>query len=190
MPKKSQHTTQAPSPSVLTELFKYDPETGVLTWKPRKVSWFHSSNPERDAKRWNNLYAGKEAFTSLTANGYRQGSVLGYRSKAHRVIIAMATGAWPEQVDHINGDKTDNRLSNLRAVDAFENMKNMKALQKKSGLPPGVTLRRTRPNYPYEVAVRVDGKQKYIGRYKTPEIAAVAYRKALKEYGYSDRHGT
>ena len=61
-----------------------------------------------------------------------------------RVIWAMQTGSWPvaEILDHINRDRADNRLSNLRAVDRPANMRNRPYYSKNIGLPKGAFLAR------------------------------------------------
>ena len=56
----------------------------------------------------------------------------------HRMAWALAYGRWPSQIDHINGDKTDNRLCNLREVTFSENLQNRLLPWKpntRSGLP-------------------------------------------------------
>ena len=85
---------------------------------------YHSA--DKQCRTWNSRYAGKEAFC-LGSAGYRKGTVFGVCLKAHRVIWAMVTGEWPEHgIDHINGDRTDNRFENLRVATQVENCGNMR----------------------------------------------------------------
>ena len=116
-----------PSPEVLRQLLRYEPETGKLFWREREALWFNdrAGRAHRERKRWNGKWAGSEAFTASTAAGYKHGSILGRSYRAHRVIWAIVTGSWPvDEVDHANGQKADNRWVNLRHATHFENAHN------------------------------------------------------------------
>lgn len=117
-----------PPADILRQLLEYDPETGALRWKPRGVEWFEESPRRGGAANvcavWNARYANKDAFTRVTDKGYRVGKLLGASYSAHRVIWKLVTGIEPEEIDHINRDKGDNRLANLRSVDHSANMRN------------------------------------------------------------------
>jgi hypothetical protein len=100
----------------LRECFDYDPTTGVLTWKHRPREHFKT---QRVASIFNAKYAGKSAGLVIDDTGYRRVMVTfsgrATQLMAHRIILAVATGAWPENdVDHINGVRDDNRFANLR----------------------------------------------------------------------------
>lgn len=75
--------------------------------------------------------------------------------------------------DHINGDGLDNRRCNLRAVSHLGNTRN-RGPQKTNGLPKGVSMRNGR----YEACISVAGERQYLGRYDTPDQAAIAYNAA------------
>jgi hypothetical protein len=98
-------TKELPSPDLLRKLLRYEPETGKLFWRERDREFFKS---DRDYKVWNIRFAGKEAFTASDC-GYKTGKVFGKTYRAHRIIWALQTGAWPrDEIDHIDQDKSNN----------------------------------------------------------------------------------
>jgi len=103
---------------------------GKLFWKPRPESDFNAvdRSPEWCARAWNSRYAGEEAFTAVNNRGYYFGSIDGCQYLAHRVVWKMHTGDEPSQLDHINGDRSDNRIKNLRVATSKENAQNRTAL--------------------------------------------------------------
>jgi len=114
----------------LKELLHYDPDTGLLTWRSRIGDCRH-------VKQFNTQYAGKTAGYKYHPDDahvdYRVisvGVVLGkkkYSFLAHRLVWLYMTGKWPEnQIDHDNGDATDNRWVNLDDVTRSKNGMNQK----------------------------------------------------------------
>lgn len=95
---------------------------GKLFWKTRGDNYFKS---KRSARIWNSRYAGKEAFT-YCSDGYKAGRVFDKGYQAHRVIFCMAYGYWPSEIDHIDGDRANNRIENLREATSSQNSKNTK----------------------------------------------------------------
>lgn len=82
------------------------------------------------------------------------------------------------QIDHINEDKTDNRLENLQLITPRENT--VKSRRKKSGLPTGVTKINTISN-PYQSRIYHNGKTINLGSFPTPEEASKAYQDYLNK---------
>lgn len=103
------------------------------------------------------------------STGYLVKKINGKRHKLHRLIIGAKDG---EIVDHINGVKTDNRLSNLRIVTKSQNNRNRKVV--------GYTITKSGK---FEVKVSFNNKSFYIGRYDTPADAQVAY-KAVSKFAF------
>jgi hypothetical protein len=68
--------------------------------------------------------SGKRCSLSTGGHDYRRVSINGKRYYQHRIVFFLHTGLWPDIVDHINRDTTDNRPSNLRAADAYTNQQN------------------------------------------------------------------
>ena len=165
-------------------LLRYEPETGKLFWLRRPLWMFPD---ERAWKIWNTRYEGAEAFTAI-ANGYRRGAIFGNTLAAHRVAWAVHHVQWPKgEIDHINGDRSDNRLANLRDVDSAGNHKNMsRASNNKSGVT-GVHWCNTWNRW--IAKIKVGGKTKSLGQFERFEDAVVARQKAQQELGFDIGHG-
>ena len=159
---------------ILRTLLRYEPETGKLFWLPRPVETFASN---RAATIWNKRYAGAEAFTFTSPAGYKQGRV-NYRAvQAHRVIWAMTSGAWPlHEIDHINGDPGDNRLSNLRAATRSENGRNVRKHRDATSRFRGVSWSSRDKRWVAHICT--DGKVKSLGNYVSEIEAAEVYDRA------------
>ena len=92
-----------PSPDLLRELLRYEPDTGKLFWRERPIEMFTA---DRHMNAWNARYKNHEAFTADDGKGYRQGKIFNKATKAHRVIWTIHYGAWPDdQIDHITASK-------------------------------------------------------------------------------------
>lgn len=108
---------------------------------------------------------------------------------AHRLAFLYMEGEFPpDQVDHINGVRTDNSWPNLRMVAAAENQKNMKiAKNNKSGVT-GVSWFKSRGKWVADIGVK--GKTHRLG-YRDSWFEAVCLRKSAEnKYGYHRNHGT
>ena len=165
------------SPDVLRQLLDYSPETGELFWKRRSSEWFSEvggQTAEHICRRWNSRFAGKEAFSGCNGYGYRRGRIFYQSYLAHRVIWAMWHGSWPAaDIDHINLDRSDNRISNLRAATRSENNYNTGPKSNNTSGYKGVSLRKDNSKWGAEIQVR--GKRQRLGCFDTPEEAHAAY---------------
>lgn len=169
----------------LRELLTYDPETGRIHRKRRPESDFPNFLQFR---AWNAKNAGNEIFLAVGQNGYLKGTVMDKTMMAHRVAWALHYGGWPpEEIDHINGDRCDNRIENLRSVTRQENAKNLKYI--KPG-PSGVNgVRYRKGNGGWVAEIRSDGKKIHIGSFRCKTAAVIARKQAEKKYGYHELHG-
>lgn len=101
---------------------------------------------------------------------------------AHRLAWLYTHGSLPSaEIDHINRNPLDNRISNLRPVSHGENMQNILSAYStsKTGLR-GAYVQKN--NKKYSSRIKVGGKYKTIGSFPTPEKAHEAYMKAKKMY--------
>nr|WP_175479900.1 HNH endonuclease signature motif containing protein [Paracoccus homiensis] len=107
--------------------------------------------------------------------------------QAHRVAWAVIHGRWPNgEIDHINGDRSDNRLANLREVTKRENHRNMAIRSDNTSGVTGVYWAREKGKW--AAYIKAD-KMVALGRYDTFAEAVAARRAAEKVLGYHPNHG-
>ncbi|MAD95797.1 MAG: hypothetical protein CMB99_00575 [Flavobacteriaceae bacterium] len=162
--------SKLPSVTELHELFTLDLTTGRLFWKERE------DNPQFNAK-----FAGKEAG-SVDERGYVRVQIgRGNVCLAHRIIYKMVEGEEPVMLDHINRDKSDNRLTNLRAANNSINKRNQGRTSANSSGCVGVYYVKSRDKWLVR-SPKVDGKTRYCGHFDSRE-EAIAHR--VKLFGES-----
>lgn len=161
-------------PHTVAEIMQFvalDEGTGRLFWLPR-----------RGNKAWNVKHAGREVGGGVSDKGYHHFHVDGKNYRTHRVVWAISHGAWPTKfVDHINGDRSDNRPCNLREADGFQNRFNRGALDGKAE-PVGVTRVASGR---YVARIQHKGRVHHIGTFDCPNEAYRA-RCALAEKKHGD----
>lgn len=168
----------------LRQAVEYNPDTGRLTWLVRPASQFAS---ERYARMWNERYAGTPAFNIWSDQCGFHGGFSGRKYVAHRIAYYLATGIEPEgELDHINGDHGDNRLANLRPVNAAENARNRARNFNSTAPAHGVYLR---PSGKFEALIKFEGRQIALGHYLTCEEAMAARVGAERALGFHPNHG-
>lgn len=164
-----------PSADELRQLLNYNETTGRLFWR------------HRDGKpAFNARWAGNEAFTT-TERGYKQGRIFGELYYAHRIIWRMMQGEIPNDIDHINGVRSDNRWGNLREVTRSENLRNRRlSSNNKTGFH-GVS----KTSWGAWQSYIGDGSEtsRCLGSFKTKDEAVSARQKAEIELGYHPNHG-
>ena len=140
------------------ELLEYNPITGTLTWK------LHRGGGVRKGD-----IAGR-----ISNRGYRAIKLQGIQYQAHRLAWLIYYGKFPEnQIDHINGDKLDNRLCNIRDVTHRENAQNRKI--HRQGKLTGATWCGGKRRKCWVSQAKVNRKTVFIGMFQTPEEAHNAY---------------
>lgn len=139
----------------LEKRLSYDKTSGKFTWKE---SLGHRS-------------CGREAG-SLSKFGYIRIKVFGKSIFAHRLAWLFEHKQLPKgQIDHIDGNRASNKISNLRDVDQVTNMQNRKAQTNSQ-----TGLLGSHPNGKlWKALIKLNGKDKYLGTFKSPELAHQAY---------------
>lgn len=179
------------TPELCRQLLRYEPETGKLFWLPRDEEFFPNTHGGSAANkaRWNGLYAGKEALVRIDPSGRRTGHILGKRVSSHRVAWMIHYGAAPQySIDHINGDASDNRITNLRDVDHQTNMMNKWMQKNNTSGANGVSWNKRSGNW--EAYIKLGRKRCPLGRWATIEEAKAARYAANKILGFTERHGS
>lgn len=148
----------------LKSLLAYDAETGAFTWrKPR-----------------GGQVAGSQAGC-LNRNGYTEITVHRRIYKAHRLAWLYTYGEWPPaEIDHINGNKSDNRLANLRPATRAQNVANTALRSDSASGVKGVHW--SGSSRKWQAQIKHNGKSKHLGVYANIEDAAAAYRRAATEW--------
>lgn len=167
----------------LHQLLKYDPKTGKFWWRFRHRRWFKN---DHDFNVWNARFAGKRALKTKL-NGYLKGTVCRKHLYAHRVAFAMMYGFWPNEVDHQNGKRSDNRIVNLRSADRLKNSRNAtRRSDNKSGFV-GVSWNSSRRLW--QAAITIKGVSIILGLFSSKKSAASARKNADVKYQFHKNHG-
>lgn len=151
---------------IANKYFSYDPETGILIWKITN----------------NRKKAGDEAGLVHISDGSKVVTLFSKQYKYHRIAWLLHHGKWPDGViDHINGIKTDNRISNLRDVSNLINAQNQRKAAKnnKTGYL-GVSKRKR--SVRWRASIKVNGLTKDLGTFATAEEAHQAYIVAKRQH--------
>jgi hypothetical protein len=155
---------------VLHDKLSYDPKSGHLTWN------------------YTTQWTKKGTIAGTNCLGYIKISVNKVIIPAHRIAWAMHYGTWPfGEIDHINGNRVDNRIENLREVTHQQNcMNRAKAQNNKSGYK-GVSWHKVAKKW--QAHLSIGGKSVYLGLFETAEKAHDAYEQSVQmAYGMFLRH--
>lgn len=145
-----------------------DPVTGFLFWRSGEK-------------------AGKRAG-GMNSQGYRRIYISGRYEQEHRIVWMLFHGEWPIlQVDHLNGNRSDNRPCNLRLANCSDQMRNRARPSNNTSGKHGVTLHKKSGKW--QAQIGVDGKSIYLGLFESIDQAADARAKAECEHGFHEGHG-
>jgi hypothetical protein len=158
------------SPEYLKSILNYDLETGFFTWLWRK-----------DISNCVNMReVGKVAGSICPTTKYRRIKINGKLYKCSRLAWIYVYNKNPNfMIDHINGDRSDDRISNLREATRSQNGANRSKQKRNKWGNKGITVR---PNGKYQAEIRANGKRYYLGVYETADDAGIAYANASKKY--------
>jgi hypothetical protein len=154
----------------LKELLKYNPETGVFTRLTNK-----------GGKKAGTVagYLGGRGYMEITANGKIY--------KSHRLAFIYMTGSAPDEVDHINHIRTDNRWSNLTRSTRIENSRNLSISKRNKSGFIGVCWCKALSKW--QSTIMTHRKSKHLGYFHKLSDAVLARVNADKEYDYHPNHG-
>jgi hypothetical protein len=177
-----------PPQHVLLQLLRYEPATGNLFWRVRGLESFKDGKQSREhnAAIWNGRNADKIACSKM-AIGYLETSIFNRRVLAHRVVWKMVHGEEPRMIDHIDGDRSNNRLSNLRSVTQFENGKNARIRKNNTSGVMGVRWEERLGKW--HCRINVNYRTIHLGVFDQFDEAVAARKAAEIEYGFHRNHG-
>lgn len=154
----------------------YNPITGVFK-RTLKQSWL------------GNWYSCESVPKSITAYGYLQMNFNGRPFAVHRLIFLYMNGMFPkEDVDHINGDRLDNRFENLRLVSRQDNLRNQGLRSDNTTGHMGVSYDKSRKQFHAYIGVG-KGERRSLGYHTTLEKAVEIRNLAERELEYHSNHG-
>lgn len=164
---------KALSHECLTKVFEYEPESGTFIWKIRA---------SRAVKPG-------DIAGSLNKNGYLLIKVRKYIYRAHRLAWFYFYGQRPPieayRIDHIDGNKLNNAIKNLRAVSNAKNTRNHKMYSHNTSGITGVYF--NEQSQKWCAQIHTNGKQIHLGSFHFFEDAVKAREAAEIKYGYAVR---
>lgn len=146
----------------LRQLLHYEPETGAFTWLARTAQRVQIG----------------DVAGSKNSDGYLVIAINRIRYKAHRLAWLYMHGVFPaNHIDHIDGNPSNNRITNLRDVTRGVNMQNQRKARtnNKLGILGVICNRKS-----FRAEIMVDGNVRRLGTFKTPELAHQAYLDAKR----------
>lgn len=176
-----------PTPEQLRQLLNYDPETGNLTWRERPLSMFKAptrARQSRACKMWNGNFAGKPAGAT-DGNGYLQIKLFDRSTPAHRIAWAITYGEWPEIIDHINGDPSDNRIANLRSGSREMNQRNQRRHKSNTSGRTGVSWNAKRRLWTAQI--KMNDISFNLGAFDKFEDAVAERERVERKFGFTGR---
>lgn len=153
-----------PEIELIKEHISYNPDTGILT------------RLKCDARP---DLIGKPAGY-INSNGYIAVAIKGVSYKAHRIAWLLFHNEWPEEdIDHIDRDKSNNRISNLRKASRAMNSANVGVRRDNTSGYRGVSFNAEHGKWFAQIIS--NNKKIFLGYHKTAELASEAYQSAAKK---------
>lgn len=155
---------------------KYNPETGECF----RIGY-------RD--RWGNITPCQYLITGKTRPdkyGYYRVNIHGKRYVLHKLVYLYVTGKWADTIDHIDGDCSNNKFSNLRETDRHGNMRNLKLRTDNPTGHTGVAIKYGK----YYAHAQRNGERLFAGYFETIEEAIEARLEMNKIYDFHENHGS
>lgn len=154
------------TPEYVEQMLAYDPETGIFTWRLNR----------RRARA--GAVAGRK-----NEHGYILIKINSRAYSAHRLAFFITYGRWPVgDTDHINQNKSDNRIANLREATRGQNKMNCPVRRDSLTGCRGISPRHLAGHTNYQVRINVDGKRVHLGCFEDPELAALVYDSASERF--------
>lgn len=163
---------------LLKSLLHYDPTTGNFTWLVKR----------RGSKGLGSV-AGSVNTHHISGKRYVFIHTCGKQWRAHRLAWLFMKGEeCPSEIDHINGDGTDNRWCNLRQADSTENSRNQRR-RNTNAYSNVMGVRWYKPSKKWVASIHHNGKNVHLGLFEDFSLAVEARKIAEKKYGYHKNHG-
>jgi hypothetical protein len=179
-------THKMPSKEELDAVLKYDPDTGAFTWRVRPVTLFNVGKTkerprtaEHACNQWNSRFAGRPA-ASLKPDGYRYVHFNYQTELAHRVAWKIMTGKDPVEIDHIDGNRSNNKWSNLRNGTRSDNLRNIALKRNNTSGHHGITFSKRQQKWIAQII---------LGSFDSKEEAIAIRKKYEALLGYHPNHG-
>lgn len=156
---------------LLKELLNYNPDTGNFNWLCSRSG----------------VHASKSFAGGKTAGGYLKICINGDSFCIHRLAWFYVYGYWPDQIDHINGIRDDNRIVNLRDVSSGDNGKNSSIPSHNTSGVLGVCWHKHTGRW--RAQIQVEGKVIHLGCFDYFNDAVISRQEANIKYGFHKNHG-
>lgn len=157
---------KAITPEMVREVLDYDPASGVMQWRARPV--FRSQD-----QTWNTRFA-DQPVGRADRDGYLRFTLMGIQVLVHRAAWAHVHNEWPPQmIDHRDGNRINNAISNLRLADVAQNTANARKRAGTRSRFKGLTWCATHRKW--KATVQRRGVTKLVGYFDDEETAHAAY---------------
>lgn len=155
----------------LKSILHYEPNSGVFTWLIRR---------DMD-NRWNSRWAGKTAGWLKMPQGYLQIGINNKKYYSHRLAWLYMTGQFPSEIDHIDGNKSNNVYSNIREASFVQNQRNKGIMKNNVSGYKGVFFCNQKKKWVAKIRIDIK-KDIHLGSFGCPTAAHFAYCRAAKQY--------